>query len=207
MSACPAQCVWFMSCCVSGAIIFDGFSVKIPEKPLEDFRAFFGEANALQAQSSLQNGGDKGPARHKISVHPASFASVLETGDWTCPDERRLRESFWLGTEWAIQQEDFMKSLPQELASFDSKKFFCERYSAVKPLFQCVGDLLPLNPLKSFFPGFLIFQVFEKIMGRVSWLSSLKARPADLPRSVSTDDVTVHDKLRGCPLCFWRRSL
>eukprot|EP00435_Cladocopium_sp_Y103_P017911 s3226_g4.t1 len=122
-----------------GALLFDGFNAKIPAKPLEDFKAFFAEPNALQAQSSLQNGGDTGPARHKISTTPATYTSVLETRDWTCPDERRLRESFWLGTEWAISQETFMESLPKDLASFDSKRFFCERYSAVKPLFQCVG--------------------------------------------------------------------
>ena len=158
--------VRFICCCVSGAIIFDGFNAKIPEKPLEDFKAFFGQANALQAQSNLQNGGDTGPARHKISTQAATFTSVLETGDWTCPDERRLRQSFWFGTEWAIQQEDFLQTLPEDLASFDSKKFFCHRYSAVKPLFQCVGDLLPL---RSVFPRFF----FPKYLKVMVWVAAV----------------------------------
>ena len=46
-----------------------------------------------------------------------------------------------MGTEFTLHTDEFLETLPEEMSKIDTSKLFCQRYSAVKPLFQCVGDL------------------------------------------------------------------
>lgn len=128
-------------CFLPGGVLYEGFQIKIPEGPLKDFNSFLSADNPLQANSNLQNAAETGPARHKISTAHASFAACVKTRDWTSSDERSLAATFWMGTEFHLHKEEFLETLPEEMSKIDVSRFFCERYSAVKPLFQCVGHL------------------------------------------------------------------
>eukprot|EP00435_Cladocopium_sp_Y103_P049882 s2429_g15.t1 len=125
--------VFSSSLCLPGGVLYDGIQIKMPDKSLEDFRAFLSAENALQANSNLQNAVESGPARHKISTAHASFASCAKTRDWTTADERSLALSFWMGTEFALHKDEFLGTLPEQMSQIDVSNFFCERYSAVKP--------------------------------------------------------------------------
>lgn len=128
-------------CCLPGGVVYDGVQIKIPDAPLQDFHSFLSAENALQATSNLQNAAESGPARHKISTVHATFGSCAKTRDWTTADERSLASTFWMGTEFTLHTDEFLETLPEEMSKLDTSKLFCQRYSAVKPLFQCVGDL------------------------------------------------------------------
>jgi len=128
-------------CCLPGGVLYDGVQIKIPDAPLQDFHSFLSAENALQATSNLQNAAESGPARHKISTVHATFGSCAKTRDWTTADERSLGSTFWMGTEFTLHTDEFLETLPEEMSKIDTSKLFCQRYSAVKPLFQCVGDL------------------------------------------------------------------
>ena len=119
-------------------------TIKIAEAALEDFDAFFKSEGSLSGVSSGSRGmAESGPSRHKSAVFPASFPSSLASRDWTAPDEKFLRESFWVSMEFDAHKDSFERLLDAEqLKLLGNERLFCERISACKPLFQCIGALL-----------------------------------------------------------------
>ena len=126
--------------------MYDNVKVKVAESADQDFRAFLKQDSALKAQSAGSKGvAEEGPSRHKSAMQPVTFASSLASRDWTSPDENYLRASFWGSLEFASEKDNFERLVDPELSrGLKAERLFCERLTACKPLYQCIGILLTL---------------------------------------------------------------
>ena len=113
-------------------MLYDDFSSEgfVDPDSKETFRAF------------LDGDGKLGAARHRVMVPPPSFTCILASKEWPAPDESSLRRSFWACSEFSDKKtkEKLEALLPEELRP-GVQKLFSARLSAMKPLYQSVGDL------------------------------------------------------------------
>lgn len=126
-----------------GALLYDNVTIKVVDAACADFKMFFDQQDAIHVAGSNPKGmAEAGPSRHKASLNPVTFASSLSSRDWTSADEFFLRESFWGSTEFGKDRDSLRRMLPADLVnSLSNERLFCERITACKPLYQCVGAL------------------------------------------------------------------
>ena len=120
--------------------MYDDLIVKVPAAVLSDFSEFYKQTSELSISGKSKGMAETGPGRHKSTTLPVTFASSLTSRDWTAADEWYLREAFWASAEYHAHTEAFERLIGGDLVKgLPNERLFCERISACKPLFQCVG--------------------------------------------------------------------
>lgn len=120
--------------------MYDGLNVKVRAAVLSEFHEFYKQTSELSVLGRSKGMAETGPSRHKSTTLPVTFASSLTSRDWTAADEWFLREAFWASAEFHAHAQTFERLLGEELRKgLANERLFCERISACKPLFQCVG--------------------------------------------------------------------
>lgn len=119
---------------LSAVLLFDDYEPLLSEGPMEDFNKFLATPWTLQ--------GSEGPSRGKfMQMATARFDLLLRSRSWTSPDERLLRNSFWMSEAFGLEGQEW-KAKQDAASQKILGKLFAPKFTAVKSSYQHVGSLL-----------------------------------------------------------------